>query len=319
MSKILHVLSAYLGLTQVDLKRIIATAPRRYKVYPIEKKNGGFREIAQPSRETKAMQRVLVDHFLQNLPIHVAATAYKDDASVAKNAFAHAGGTPILKMDFREFFPSIHGGDWANYCRMNGIFEEEDIAVSQNILFRRAKGEKTLKLSIGAPSSPLISNALLFAFDQIIQREADKRNIRYTRYADDITFSGQRIGMLKDMEKAVAEAVRQTKSPRLTINEEKTTYVTTAHRRFVTGVVLSNQGSISLGHQRKRTISARVHHAMLGRLDPRELAELAGTLAFVKVVEPDFLTRLVQKYGVETIEKIKKAPRVKRRSRFLQE
>lgn len=316
MSMLLPTLASWLGLGEVDLLRLIETAPKRYKVFYVPKRSGGIREIAQPAREVKALQRVLVDQFLHNLPVHSAATAYKSGASIAHNARAHAGNGPILKMDFRDFFPSIRSSDWSAYCRDTKIFEERDIAFTENILFRKAKGEKVLKLSIGAPSSPLISNALLYKFDEIVQREADRRNINFTRYADDLTFSGQRVGMLKDMIDVVHHAMREIRTPRLQLNEQKTTFVTTANRRFVTGVVLSNSGEIGLGHSRKRTISAKVHHATLGKLDGRQLSELSGLLSFANVIEPEFLTRLETKYGVAAIDRIRRTQRVRRRGRF---
>lgn len=173
MSVVLPTLSAWLGLNPNDLAKIIETAPKRYKTFYIKKRSGGLREIAQPAREVKALQRVLVEQFLHQLPIHPAATAYKSGASIAKNAIVHAGATPILKMDFKDFFPSIHASDWAAYCNDCGIFEGQDILLTQNILFRKAKGDKTLKLSIGAPSSPLISNALLYKFDELVHQQAE--------------------------------------------------------------------------------------------------------------------------------------------------
>lgn len=297
-------LSADTGLSADDLMRVIHTAPRRYKVYYIPKRSGGFREIAQPARELKALQRVLVARIFSGLPVHDAAKAYRQGRSIRDNAMPHAGTGPILKMDFSDFFPSIRSADWESYCEENSVLEPSDRKLSSQILFRRAKGERLLKLSIGAPSSPALSNLLMFKFDELVWREASQRQIRYTRYADDLTFSGQRAGMLKDMIKVVEHATRSLDWPRLQINVEKTTFVTAKHRRVVTGVVLANDGSLSLGRDRKRRISAQVHHAALGKLSPEQIGELAGQLAFANVIEPVFLRRLESKYGVDTIRSI---------------
>ncbi|WP_254073144.1 reverse transcriptase domain-containing protein, partial [Acidisphaera sp. S103] len=153
------------------------------------------------------------------------------------------------------------------------------------IMFRRIKGEQLLKLSIGAPSSPSLCNILLFEFDKLVDAEARKRGIIYTRYADDLTFSGQRVGMLKDMIKVVQKSTRDIVRPRLTVNSAKTTFITASRRRVVTGVTLANDGALSLGRDRKRLISAQVHHASLGKLSPGDLELLAGQLAFANVVE----------------------------------
>ncbi len=310
MSSILRTLAVESGLSHPDLLRVIATAPARYKVFTIPKRSGGEREIAQPAREVKALQRILVSEILSYLPIHDAAAAYRVGRSIRDNAAAHAGQGPILKMDFRDFFPSIRSEDWESYAQKQTNLSNDDIRICSQIFFRRRPKERILRLSIGAPSSPILSNILLYEFDEIVSNEARRRQISYTRYADDMTFSGQRIGMLKDMFQVVQMASKKSDGPRLSINEDKTVYATTAVRRTVTGVVLANSGALSLGHERKRLMSAKVHYAKQGKLDKEALEALAGELAFAKVVEPDFLLRLAEKYGHDTILLIQKSARV---------
>lgn len=304
---ILSLLSDETGLSDEDLARIVRTAPKRYKSYEIPKRSGGMREIAQPARELKMVQRILIRALLADLPVHPAARAYRSSMSIRGNALEHAGPGPILKMDFEDFFPSIRASDWIAYCRDRGLLDQKNTNISAQLLFRRKKGEHLLKLSIGAPSSPVLSNILLYAFDEIVTNEAAKRGIKYTRYADDMTFSGQRIGMLKDMLQIVPSAAREMRRPRLRVNGDKTTFVTARNRRTVTGVTLSNDGNVGIGHDRKRLISAKVHRVKLGGMPAEQLAELAGELSFVNVVEPSFLERLRKKYGVDVIEKIQKS------------
>ena len=307
MSSLLELLADETGLSSQDLATIVRTAPRRYKVFYIPKRSGGLREIAQPARELKYIQRVLVSKVLAELPVHIAAMAYRKGRSIRDNALMHAGDTPILKMDFEDFFPSIRSNDWQSYCRRTGILDSLDIELSSRILFRKAPRERVLRLSIGAPSSPALSNALMFEFDESISAEADKRGISYTRYADDLTFSGQRIGMLKDMTGVVSRVVRNTPSPRLKLNASKTTFITLARRRVVTGLTLANGGGTGIGRDSRRLISAKVHHAVQGRLNDVELQELSGELAFIKVAEPSLLTRLSDKYGEDALAMIKKS------------
>ena len=307
MSRLIELLIYETGLMADDLVRIIATAPSRYKVFEIPKRSGGVREIAQPARELKLLQRIIADKVLSELPVHPAARAYRQGLSIRDNARPHAGRGPILKMDFKDFFPSIRSVDWEKYCEENSVLDPDDRRLSCLILFRRAKGEKALKLSIGAPSSPALSNILLYKFDELVAQEAEKRKITYTRYADDISFSGQRIGMLKDMTKAVETAIKKTQRPRLIINDEKTSFITAKNRRFITGVTLTNDGLLSLGRDKKRLISAKVHHASLNKLDRTQIVALSGQLAFVNVVEPAFLSKLKERYGRELIERIQRA------------
>lgn len=312
MKKIIHLLIEETGLLESDLLRIVRNAPRRYKVFEIPKRSGGMREIAQPARELKMLQRVLVHHVLERLPIHDAARAYRSGMSIKDNALPHAGHGSILKMDFKDFFPSIVKNDWENYCRDHAVLDLLDREISSQIFFRRAKGESRLKLSVGAPSSPILSNILMFKFDKCVFEESAKRGVNYTRYADDLTFSGQSASLVKEMVHVVRSVLSVLAYPRLTVNEQKTILVTAKHRRVVTGVTLTNSGGLSLGRDRKRLISAQVHHALQGLLLPEAMGVLAGQLAFVNVVEPLFLDRLRERYGGEIIATIRKsvAPKI---------
>jgi RNA-directed DNA polymerase len=302
------------GLSQLDIQIILHNAPSRYKRFTIPKRNGERRPIAQPARELKALQRALITGVLSHLPVHPSAKAYRKGVSIADNAAAHAGNGPILKYDFQNFFPSITSRDWAAYCNHHQFLQEEDDQwISERILFYREKGSSTLRLSIGAPSSPLLSNILMYQFDLDISEKIAKDRVTYTRYADDLTFSAARTGYLTVVDGALREVIRKAHWPRLEINEKKTVLATTKYRRQVTGLVLPNDGGISLGRDRKRVIRAAMHHAQNGLLSPEELSQLCGTLAYVHAVEPEFLDRLTLKYGAGLISSIKKHANVSRR------
>lgn len=303
---LINILLAESGMPRADLVKIIATAPSRYKVFTIPKRSGGLREIAQPARELKLLQRILIDAVLVKLPVHDTAQAYRAGRSILNNALPHSGRLPILKMDFTEFFPRIRSEDWLAYGREHAVLSEEDLRISANLLFRRRKGESVLRLSIGAPSSPQLSNALMMKFDEVVSQEAEKRSISYSRYADDLTFSNQRIGFLKDMIEIVRRGAREVPYPHLEVNNRKTIFVTPASRRAVTGLVLANDGTVGLGRERKRRLSASVHRFLQGDMSLLDLRKLAGDLAFAKSVEPESIDWLKSKYGVEAIDRIKR-------------
>ena len=116
MSMLLRLLVSETGLSEIDVLRIVRNAPIRYKTYLIPKRGDGFRSISQPARELKALQRVLLQEVLAKLPVHPSATAYREGKSIRDNALAHVGGGPIMKFDFKDFFPSIKARDWRLYC-----------------------------------------------------------------------------------------------------------------------------------------------------------------------------------------------------------
>ncbi len=306
MSKLLTKLGAALLLSESELMWLIRSAPRRYKVYEIPKRKAGqFRTIAQPAKEVKALQYWVIKNFLNELPIHPAATAYRDGKSIANNAYPHRHGGFLLKLDFADFFPSIKARDFERYLKKNLIdLESGEIESLSRILFWKPKGTQKLHLSIGAPSSPLISNILLFEFDEKVAKFCSKKNIMYTRYADDISLSADVSSKLKEVETYISKLCKESRSPKLTLNSEKQVRVSKKHSRRITGLVISNDAKVSLGRDKKRLIRSSVHHFMTGRLNEEDGLKLRGMLAYVNSVEPSFLARLKNKYGHEIIKRI---------------
>jgi RNA-directed DNA polymerase len=265
-----------------------------------------MRIISQPARELKLLQRSLLDLRLKYLPIHPAATAYRKGVSLRQNAEPHIGCDTIIKMDFKNFFPSIRGQDWIAYCRANNVFETEfDIKASTLLLFHRPKSSSVLRLSIGAPTSPLVSNVLLFNFDNSITERLPSSKINYTRYADDLTFSAPRAGYLHGVTSIVARTLREMPHPRLEINGEKTHTVTRKYHQIVTGLTLADQ-AVSIGRDKKRLIRAAVHHFTLGKLNSVEIRSLCGQLAYINSVEPAFINILRERYGDDAITSLQR-------------
>ncbi|MCZ7891035.1 retron St85 family RNA-directed DNA polymerase [Agrobacterium salinitolerans] len=302
MTDLLKRLSVETGLPESTVKSIISNAPERYKEYLIHKKNGGYRKIAQPARELKLIQRAFIDIVLSKLPIHSAASAYRRGKNIRDNAMPHSHSGPILKMDFKDFFPSITERDWSAYCQQTGCLTDPgDIRLSSLLLFHKPSGGRILRLAIGAPSSPILSNVIMFQFDEAISNAIAKHQVIYTRYADDLTFSAPRTGHLNSVAKAVKNALKEIPYPQLKINHEKTTHVTMKYHRQVTGLTLANDGRVTIGRDHKRSLRAQLHYFINGKLDEAETAHLAGKIAFVKSVEPEFYFSLLEKLGAEKI------------------
>ena len=295
MGKLLQIMSRDLLIRLDDLEYLVRSAPYRYKVYEIAKRQTGkTRTIAQPAREVKRLQYWVITCILKNYPIHPAALAYRKGKSILNNAKAHVRKRYLLKLDFTDFFHSIKANDFRNFIEGHDPREldDSDIEYLTRILFWRMTRGRDLILSIGAPSSPMLSNILLYEFDQRVAEYYKSIGVTYTRYADDLTFSTNRKNMLGDVEKKIDEICSKLPYPRLRLNREKRVHASKATSRRVTGLVLSNDGSISLGHERKRYIHAAVHHFKHGKLTAAETKALAGLLAFVHSVEPKFLRPL---------------------------
>jgi retron-type reverse transcriptase len=275
-------------------------------VYEVPKRSGvGVRVIAQPAREVKRIQYWVLAKILKKYPIHSAATGYIEGRGIFDNAAAHSRNPYILKLDFADFFPSIKGTDFVSFAQTADVpLPEEDIDMLVRILFWQPKGKQNLQLSIGAPTSPFLSNAVMIEFDRRVEQFCRQNDVVYTRYADDMTFSMHDKNLRATAEGAVKTISRGLQYPKLVINDRKTIFGSMAQRRTVTGLVLANDGSVSLGRGRKRKLRAQIDHFLKGDLPEEVLSRLSGMLAFANSVEPDFLERLRRKYGAEIVSRI---------------
>lgn len=303
---ILDGLSSFLMLSNDDINNFASTCPHRYKKYEIPKRNGkGTRLIAHPSRELKLVQRFIVSILDKLLPIHTRAFAYRKGISIRDNALEHKDSNCILKMDFANFFPSITPEIFFDALDVFQItYSEEDKFLLERFIFWSPKRGAELELSIGAPSSPLVSNFIMHRFDEIIYDQCTKNSVIYTRYADDITFSADTMDKLNFVPSLVGQALKEIFSGAILINEAKTRFYTKKFNRSVTGIVITNERMISLGRAKKREISVMIHKFSLGLVSDKEVKRIKGYIAYAKHIEPLFVDRMIRKYGDEVMSKL---------------
>ena len=283
-----------------ELLAIIATASRRYKVYQIPKRDGkSVRTIAQPASEVKLLQRILHDKLIGSWPVHEAATAYVSERSIADHVRRHVDSKYLLKLDFNNFFPSITAADIRHHAERHSNLGKEDLDIFVNIVAWRNKLDGSFGLSIGAPSSPAISNSMMFEFDKSISSFCKDREVTYSRYADDLAFSTKRKDTLKEVEAEVNRLTSSIQSPKLTINEKKTVNVSKRYNRTLVGLTITPDQKVSLGRERKRDIRAKLHLYGKGYLNGEDIAHLRGLLAYAWSIEPEFVLSLAEKQGNE--------------------
>jgi len=284
---------------ETSMAVVLRSGPKMYKVYAIPKKNGGKRIIAHPSRMLKAFQKGLVEFLTPRLPVHRAAYAYKKDLSIRENAQQHVGNRYFLKMDLANFFNSIDIELFEKQLDKHQIqITKTDRKFIHRCVFWSPTKTSTgrLIMSVGAPSSPLISNFIMHSFDDTIISVCEPLGITYTRYADDLFFSTN----YKDVSFKVPDIVKYILvteyGNKLTVNDIKTSFSSKAHNRHITGITITNNETLSIGRQRKRVISSMIHKYSEQKLDESDLAKLQGLLAFVGHIEPQFLVSMKKKY-----------------------
>jgi hypothetical protein len=306
-----------LGLGPTDFNRLMATAPKRYKVYQIPKRNGGTRTIAHPSAELKLVQRYILANKLNQLPVHSAATGYVCQKGIRVNAEAHCKNRIILKLDFEAFFINLSVKDWLAYAKAAdpNIINKADLPIYTQAMFWGVTGYRPICLSIGAPTSPALSNILMFGIDTLLADQAGALGVTYTRYADDITASGNDLDAIKAFEVAARQIVKRTRSPKLTFNEDKRGLYMKGQRRMVTGLIITPENKVSIGRERKRHISVLLHKAKIDEIDAERMAKLKGLLGFCIGVEPNFVDSMRVKYGSELVDRVLKHEILPRKQR----
>jgi RNA-directed DNA polymerase len=303
--------SNYLSLDEVQIRAMARKAPKTYRKYFIDKKNGGKREIFHPAKQTKALQYALIEIVLSGLPVHDAAVAYRPGikSPLLMNAMKHGSLPFTVRIDCHNFFPSITPGDLERIMRNSKDFADmpdDDVRFIQSACFVRYR-DGHLGLAIGAPTSPIISNAVMYDLDSsifVLTKKISNESV-FTRYADDIVFSTNVKGHSATFVKELQKLFDKTASPKLKINREKTVYSSRASKRRVTGLFICPDGTISIGHKMKRYIRKLLFDFKKETLSKEQTAYLRGYIAFTLDVEPKLYNRLAIKYGGELLKKVR--------------
>lgn len=280
-----------------------------YKVYKIPKRTIGYRIIAQPTSRVKAIQRDIIEILKQHAHIHDAATAYVDGKNILDNAKIHQNSVYLLKLDLVNFFNKITPELFFKALARQKLYisETNKNLLKQFCFWNRTKRKNgALVLSVGAPSSPFISNVVMSSFDEEISSFCLLNKIKYSRYADDLTFSTNERDVLGLAHQKVKSTLLHFFGSRIIINSNKIVYSSKAHNRHVTGVTLTNNNKLSLGRERKRYIASLVFKFKEGKLSSVDINHLRGLIGFAHNIEPTFIERLEKKYGKSTIQSIKK-------------
>ncbi|WP_290621869.1 MULTISPECIES: retron St85 family RNA-directed DNA polymerase [unclassified Arsukibacterium] len=271
-----------------------------YSRFSIDKKNGsGRRTVYHPSKELKAVQRVINDHIITKLDTHDACKAYKLGCTTKKNAEPHLNSRFLLRMDFKSFFESIEYKDVHKFCQefIKKHFIEwtdEDSEIFSKFVCYKGR------LVMGSVTSPALTNAMCVGLDNLLYEKCESIGVKYSRYADDLYFSTDAPNILKKLEKDVYKIVSSLKIPSsLKINSDKTYHSSRKRRMIVTGLVITNSGTISVGRGKKREIKSLVFN--WESLDEEFKKYTSGYLSYIKSVEPEFLNNLCLKYGAEKI------------------
>lgn len=219
----------------------------RYRHFSIPKKSGGKRNIAAPS---KGLGHIL---YYVNILLKAIyqpsdyAMGFVEGRSIVDNAMRHVGQNYVFNTDLENFFPSIEQSRvWKRLQLKPFNFKQPIANILAGLCCIKEKNEDgTFRyiLPQGAPTSPLITNAICDNLDRRLSGLARRFRLHYSRYADDITFSSMRNEFKKDEFRV--ELKRIIEGQNFKMNEAKTRLQKRGERQEVTGLIVSNKVNTS--------------------------------------------------------------------------
>jgi RNA-directed DNA polymerase len=273
-----------------------------YVFFDIKKKSGGVRTLSSPHRSLALAQKWILREILDRLPTETSAHGFVSGRNIVSNAAPHVGKQVVVNMDLENFFPSI------SFARVRALFirvgyspcvstilgllcteSPRRPAVFRGQSYFVATGPRGLPQ--GACTSPSLSNQVVRRLDRRLQGLANRMGIAYTRYADDITFSGDdalvsRVGYVM----ACVRHVSQDEG--FAVNEKKSRVLRDNCQQSVTGLVVNDKPTLS--RVKIKRLRAILHRAKKEGLKvqnrdnhPNFRAWLEGSIAFLAMTRPE--------------------------------
>lgn len=311
-------LSQAIGLKEGELAWLTyhrgAAVQDHYHRFTIPKRSGGRRTISSPKRRLRLAQNWILTAILTKLDLHPAAQAFRLGHSIIDNARMHQDKALVIRIDLKDFFPSIKLG------RVKGLFrsfgynegvstllallatEAPRVAVTLDGQTRFvATGQR--QLPQGACTSPTLTNILGRTLDARLSGLARRFGFTYSRYADDLIFSHpSKDAPLGFFLKAVRQIVA---GEGFVVNEEKTHIMRPHQRQVVTGLVVNQpQSTPRISRADLRSFRAFLDHcekdgfeAVSARTGVNARSYAQGYLAFIQMVDPMKATRLQSRHS----------------------
>jgi hypothetical protein len=260
-----------------------------YITFAVPKRSGGERLIYAPKRRLKAVLRGLDSLLVCKLPKSEHAHGFVKGRSIASNAAPHVGKAVVLHFDIKDCFPTIHFG------RVRGLLialgYSYPVAAVLAVLMTEAPRQPVAaegkiyhvptgpRVCVqGAPTSPGLCNAILLRLDHRLAGLARKHGFAYSRYADDLTFSGSDLAKIAKLLKLIPAIVA---AEGFAVNAAKTRIMRAGRRQAVTGVVVNK--AMGLSRQERRRLRAALHRQTQGgnAESAGERLRLHGKLAYL--------------------------------------
>lgn len=277
-------LSLLLRLERSFLATIVNAPESFYRQFSIPKRSGGLREINAPYPSLKYVQTWINENVLSKVPVHGCAHGFVNKKSIVTNVRPHVGKPYLLKIDLKDFFPTISINLVIQVFRKLGYTPVVSFYLASLCCYEGV-------LPQGSPASPTLSNIVAKHMDRRLYRLARRFGYVYTRYADDIAFSGDEIPVtfIKYVKGIIEDCG-------FTVNEKKVRLYGLNGNKILTGISLAGgklrvprdyrrKLEIELFYIKKYGIDAHMNHMKIRRYN--YLESIMGRVDFWRMVEPN--------------------------------
>ena len=268
-----------LGFSAKTLYALSNNLEKHYHIAFIPKRDGTKRKLSVPDLILKKVQKSIADNILAYYPISKYATAYAFGTNVQNNAKKHVGKDKILKLDIEGFFDNII------YSRVKDVvFYKEKFSEPIRVLLSMLCYYRD-SLPQGAPTSPAITNIIMYNFDEKVGEYCSKIGVNYTRYSDDMTFSGD-----FNEKEIILFVKKELRKLGLFLKNRKTVVVPKTKRQIVTGVVVNEKINLTKEYKKKvrqemyyiNKFGIDEHLSRIGQADKTKyINSLMGRIAFI--------------------------------------
>jgi hypothetical protein len=284
---------------------------RTYRYRWVAKRAGRFRLLEIPRTSLKLIQRKILVEILDQIPPHAAAHGFRTGRSIVTNAAPHCGKKIVLRMDLKDFFPSVRSSRVYRIFRTFG-YPELGARLLSGLCTTRLPSDvwdarsgaaydgsdhsQWLRLSDrhlpqGAPTSPALANLAAFRLDRRLVKLAACVGADYTRYADDLAFSGGD-SLAKRVKRFALRVAVIAMEEGFVINHRKTRIMRQSVRQQIAGVIVNVKPNTSRREfdQLRAILTNCVRHGSSSqnrdlRADYR--AHLSGRVSQFRAVNPD--------------------------------
>lgn len=263
-------------ISKYTIYQLSRNSNKYYKIYNISKKSGGERTICQPSKKMKGLQAWILVHILEKIEVSPSCKGFRKGSSTLDNALPHLGANTVLNLDLKDFFPTVSSKKVYNIFKTIG-YNKLIATVFTNICTYNNS------LPQGSPCSPSLANLASWTLDLRIQGYVGKRGISYTRYADDLSFSGLKPSNVLKIIPMIKTIIEEEE---FEVNHKKTRVASSARAKIVTGLVI-NENNVGIGKKKYKLLRAKIHNLSLPKEqnNKRLLNHVDGWLAYLNSVD----------------------------------